>query len=342
LVGVSVLGLFATESRRRSAERFPDYSLVHPAIEAAEAKTKKLESIYHLSQRRSWDGEKVLAELVDKHGGIHIDEDKRESIARIFSVILWGELAAWTVSADLAERLDDVEAKMAATSQTFDEARHFYVMRDYLRLLGCEVPPLDAYARRVLREVLGAEDLAFKLVGMQLLVENVALSLFKMVAKARVEPVLSDLMPYFERDEARHVGLGINYLPILLAKMSRLDIVRLNLYQARIYSFLFWDTLMLKDDFEKLGLDSNEATRMGLRVQLDIATQMGKFASRDERKVGRGVYVEPELLRRTHSFSVDAFMPKPNAEIPPWQRRVLDLTSSLAKLGARAIDAVDS
>ena len=40
------------------------------------------------------------------------------------------------------------------------------------------------------------------------------------VAIAQVEPVLSDLMPYFERDEARHVGLGVLYLPKLLAKRN--------------------------------------------------------------------------------------------------------------------------
>ena len=36
-------------------------------------------------------------------------------------------------------QLEDDEARMAATSQAHDEARHYYVMRDYLNLLG-EVP----------------------------------------------------------------------------------------------------------------------------------------------------------------------------------------------------------
>jgi len=72
------------------------------------------------------------------------------------------------------------------------------------------------------------------------------------------------------------------------------------------------------------------------------ATQMGKFA-RDStrRREGRGVWVEPELIRRTHSFSVDAFMPHPGVEIPPWQRTLLGAAAHVARLGARAFDLVD-
>jgi hypothetical protein len=334
-----MLGLFASGKQKR-VDAFPNYSLLD-VVDATESKTKKLESIYHLSQKHAWDGRKVLEESIARHGGIHLDPEKRASLAKVFSVILWGELAAWVVSAELAERIDDVEAKMAATSQTFDEARHFYVMRDYLRELGCPVPPLDAYARLVLREILATENLTYKLVGMQLLVENTALSLFKMVANAGVEPVLCDLMPYFEKDEARHVGLGINYLPRLLPALRPLDIVGLNLFQARIYSLLFWDTMLMLDDFRRLGLDANEATRMGLRIQLDIATRMGKFSESEERRAGRGVYLEPEFIRKTHGFSVDAFMPKPDAEVPAWQKRVLGVARKVAKAGARAIDMME-
>ena len=49
-------------------------------------------------------------------------------------MLMWGELAAWRISAQLADRLEPLEMKMAATSQAHDEARHFYVMHDYLEL----------------------------------------------------------------------------------------------------------------------------------------------------------------------------------------------------------------
>src|SRR5689334_8015209 len=112
---------------------FPPYHLLDPDYVAeAQSKLRKLENLYHKTHAFSWDGKQVLAELQKKHGGIQLPVEKRAHIARIFSVILWGELAAWNVSADLALALEDVEAKMAATAQVYDEARHFFTMRDYL------------------------------------------------------------------------------------------------------------------------------------------------------------------------------------------------------------------
>lgn len=238
---------------------FPPYHLMdRDYVSLAEDKSAKLERLYHIAQDKSWDGRAVLKELVERHGGISISHEKRESIARVFSIILWGELAAWNVSLDISLSLEDIEPKMAAASQAFDEARHFYVMRDYLRLLEVPIPPLDSYTRIVLREVLEAPSVLEKLIGMQLLVETNAVALFRMVARAGLEPVLSGLMPYYERDEARHVGLGVLYLPKLLEKISRLEAARLGFYQFKIVQLLIWGTHYLKPDFDRLGLDINE------------------------------------------------------------------------------------
>ena len=142
-------------SAPRTEEAFPPYRLIErDYLAEAQAKYARLERLYHMGQTSAWDGREVLQSLLKKHGGIHIAEDKKAAIARIFSIILWGELAAWTISADLAEMLDDVEAKMAASGQVFDEARHFYTMRDYLLELGIAIPPLDAFTRAVLVDVL--------------------------------------------------------------------------------------------------------------------------------------------------------------------------------------------
>src|SRR5437660_1166780 len=125
----------------RRVASFPPYDLLaQEAIRDTESKMERLERIYHVAQRNAWQGHEILKGLVAKHGTPAIPDRKKEAIARIFTIILWGELAAWIVSADLAERIDDVEAKMAATSQAFDEARHFYVMRDYLLGLGIDLP----------------------------------------------------------------------------------------------------------------------------------------------------------------------------------------------------------
>ena len=111
---------------RRKNESWPPYRLVEEGlVETAQRKLDRLERIYHIGQDNVWDGKKVLDELIAKHWRPRIDGERRESALRILSILLWGELAAWAISADLAERIDDVEAKMAATSQAHDEARHF-------------------------------------------------------------------------------------------------------------------------------------------------------------------------------------------------------------------------
>ena len=104
---------------------------------------KTLENIYHRGQEKIWDGRDVLKMLVEKHGGINeLPAEKKRALQNIFAVILAGEDAAWKISLQLAESVGSVEARMAATSQAHDEARHFYVMRDYLKLTDYNPRPV--------------------------------------------------------------------------------------------------------------------------------------------------------------------------------------------------------
>src|SRR5262245_31711328 len=153
---------------------WPPYHLMaRDYLAEAQEKFARLERLYHIGARQAWDGKQVLGDLLRKHGGVRLPADKKRALAEIFSTILWGELAAWSISADLALQLEDTEAKMAATSQVFDEARHFYTMRDYLLALDCDVPKLDGYTHTVLSELLDTRRLIDKLLGMQLIVESV-------------------------------------------------------------------------------------------------------------------------------------------------------------------------
>ena len=81
---------------------FPPYELLDGWELRAADKTHRLERLYHQTQARSWDPRAMLDELEKRHGGIHVPEDKREALGHVFTVILWGELAAWNIAADLA------------------------------------------------------------------------------------------------------------------------------------------------------------------------------------------------------------------------------------------------
>ncbi|MBS2019938.1 MAG: hypothetical protein JST00_44150, partial [Deltaproteobacteria bacterium] len=73
-------------------------------------RAKRMESIYHVGQARIWDGREVLADLLKKHGKPSIPDRERRALSRIFSIIMWGELAAWKISAQLADALVPLEA----------------------------------------------------------------------------------------------------------------------------------------------------------------------------------------------------------------------------------------
>src|SRR5260221_364862 len=80
--------------------------------------------------------------------------------------------------------------------------------------------------------------------------EHMPLTIFRSVAAARIEPVLSDLMPYYERDEARHVGLGVMYLPTLLRDAGPIEVTRLRLLQLKIVTLIGWGTHIKRPYFE--------------------------------------------------------------------------------------------
>jgi len=228
----------------------------------------KMERIYHIGQDRAWDGKEVLKELLEKHDGVQLAPEKVEPLRRLFATIFWGELAAWKVSSELALEIDPLEAKMAAVSQAHDEARHFYVMHDYLSLLDYEPQDLPPSAHRLLVEILRADSLAKKLVGMQLMVEPIALTLFQLVRESNTEPVLCDLLAYYERDEARHVALGVHFLPELVSKMSYTELVDFYVWQIRMFMIQLDGVQEMKADFNALGLTMRDVVHMGMIKQL--------------------------------------------------------------------------
>ena len=278
---------------------------------AKEAKSAQiLERVYHNGQDKIWNGKELLDSLIEKHGGIHLPKERAAAIRNIFSIILWGELAAWKISAELAEHIEPLEAKMAATAQAHDEARHFYVMHDYLKHLGYEPGPLPDSAGKALDMVLQADTLAQKIVGMQLMVEPIALTLFQMARESEVEPVLCELLRYYERDEARHVALGIHYLPDLIKDMNRVDAVQYWAFQARMFAEQLRGLRELQPDFEALGFDARHAFRLGQGKQLKAAEMLAENLGNEQ--------IMTEIFKRCFDFLVVYNYPSGDT---PWPSR---------------------
>jgi len=278
--------------------RYDMFDIVRNAEEAK--RLIKCERIYHRGQELAWDGRDVLAELIAAHGGVKVDPAKADAVKRIFAIIMWGELAAWKISAQLADLLVPLESKMAATSQAHDEARHFYVMHDYLLQLGYLPERMDRAPQALLDLVLETDNPLYKLLGMQLMIETLALTIFQTVRELEVEPVLTELMKYYERDEARHVGLGMQYVPSLIAQCNKRELARLMAFQARILFWALWELKVLAPDFATLGIEPREVLERGRRKQLAAfqaaSEALGVLVERERNPVAMVLNGAVELL----------------------------------------------
>lgn len=289
------------------------YGMFDLSREVVDAKKADLmERVYHRGQERAWSGKEILPMLLERHGTPSLAPRERDALARLFAIILWGELAAWKISAQLADALEPLEAKMAATSQAFDEARHFYTIYDYLVVLGSVPEKIDVTSERVLDLTLRAESLAHKICGMQLMIETLALTIFQCIRRMNLEPVLSDLLRYFEIDEARHIALGVNYLPILIKQMNRREVLELTVFQARL---LFWTVASmrhLREDFQILGLDPKEVVELGKAKQTEVFREMWA-------DLGVDVMAERSWISRTFDASNELFFPD-DLKSSRWER----------------------
>ena len=252
-----------------------DALLLDEPLALAEEKMSRLNRIYAKATREVWDGPAIFRAAMERHGGIQLTHEKRLALVHPISMLMWGELAAWIVAAELAERLDDPDARLAASSQVFDEARHFYILRDYLAALHVPVPKLDPYFAIGVRRLLDTKDLTVKLFAMQLLAEGTALEIFKFLQEAEIEPVLSEILPYIERDESRHVGLGVLHLPQRLAMMSRRQLERVRKITYGIGDLFGATQVRYVKFYQVLGADPRNLIRRADKRLFDLGEKIG-------------------------------------------------------------------
>ena len=128
------------------------------------------------------------------------------------SQFLHGEQGALLVASQLASCAPTYNAKLYAASQTFDEARHVEVFNKYLQdKIGIHYP-INPSLKLLLDKILTDERWDLKFIGMQIIIEGLALAAFQMLKAITKDPLLKQLLHYVVRDEARHVTFGINYL----------------------------------------------------------------------------------------------------------------------------------
>ena len=128
------------------------------------------------------------------------------------SQFLHGEQGALLVASQLASCAPTFNAKLYAASQTFDEARHVEVFNRYIQKKIGFMYPVSRSLKALLDKILTDPRWDLKFVGMQIIIEGLALAAFNSVKNNTQDPVLKHIVGYVIRDEARHVTFGVNYL----------------------------------------------------------------------------------------------------------------------------------
>ena len=190
------------------------------------------------------------------------DDKKREFLrhrgASQFSQFLHGEQGALLVASQLVSCAPTFQAKLYAASQAFDEARHVEAFTKYIQERSKLMYPIGSGLKSLLDKILTDERWDLKLIGMQIIIEGLALAAFNTAKAVTPDPVLKDVLHLIIRDEARHVTFGVNYLEEYIENLSEEEKEdrAMFAYEACVISK---ERLFPTDVFRRFGWDENEA-----------------------------------------------------------------------------------
>jgi hypothetical protein len=176
------------------------------------------------------------------------------------SQFLHGEQGALVCTAKIVQQVPAIDAKFYAATQVVDEARH---VEAYSRLLHEKfdlVYPINPHLRSLLDDTLGDARWDFTYLGMQVLIEGVALAAFGVIRDQATNPLAASVTAYVMQDEARHVAFGRialrDYYPQLSHKErdEREEFIVEGCYLLR-------DRFLAEEVWETLGLPVEQCMR---------------------------------------------------------------------------------
>ncbi|MDX2087736.1 MAG: ferritin-like domain-containing protein [Kofleriaceae bacterium] len=132
-----------------------------------------------------------------------------EAFSWTLSQFLHGEQGALLATAQLVDSVQDLDSKLYAASQVVDEARHVDVFNRYINQKVGIAYPCNPHLKTLLDMILKDSRWDMKFLGMQIMVEGLALAAFGMIRANTEEPLLKQLTAYVMGDEARHVAFGV-------------------------------------------------------------------------------------------------------------------------------------
>jgi hypothetical protein len=181
-----------------------------------------------------------------------------ESVRFSLSSILHGEQGALSLSTSLAQILRDPGAQEYATNQAREEARHVagfskYIQKRWGTPLGC-----GATLANLMNEIVLAPEVYKKLVGMQMLIEGLAMGAFATFHSKTNDPTLRRLIQLTMSDEAFHHRFGKIWADRTVPKLSAEEHEKVEDWAAKCFQTLLFNLVNAEQKqaiYPKFGLD---------------------------------------------------------------------------------------
>ncbi|GIU83885.1 MAG: hypothetical protein KatS3mg008_0660 [Acidimicrobiales bacterium] len=193
------------------------------------------------------------------------------------SQFMHGEQGALICTAKIVESVPWIDAKYYAATQVMDEARHVEVFSKYLDEKLSGHYPINAHLRMLLDDIIEDSRWDMTYLGMQIMVEGLALAAFGFMHQMTTEPLLKKLLRYVMSDEARHVAFGVISLKEYYDELSAAEL-------RERQEFAFEAAVRMRDRFlqqevwERLGVDVRQAVRLSLQSDFQRMFQMMLFS----------------------------------------------------------------
>jgi P-aminobenzoate N-oxygenase AurF. len=181
------------------------------------------------------------------------------------SQFMHGEQGALICTARIVETVPWIDAKYYAATQVMDEARHVEVFAKYLDTKLSGHYPINAHLRMLLDDIIADPRWDMTYLGMQVMVEGLALAAFGFMHQMTTEPLLKKLLRYVMSDEARHVAFGVLSLKEYYAQLSGAEI-------RERQEFAFEAAVRMRDRFlqqevwERMGVDVKQAVKLVMQA----------------------------------------------------------------------------
>ena len=189
-------------------------------------------------------------------GDKEMREFSYESFSWRLSQFLHSEQGALLCTAKIVETVPFYDAKLYASTQVMDEARHVEVFAKYLDTKVENTYPINAHLKLLLDDIINDSRWDMTYLGMQIMVEGLALAAFGFMHNLVEEPLLKKLLRYVMSDEARHVAFGVLSLQEVYQGLGQAEI-------RERQEFAFEAAVRMRDRF----LQQEVWERMGVPIK---------------------------------------------------------------------------